>query len=142
MRSSRLGADGTPSAMLLELFGCGFDVDADSRRGGTVSGGSLICGCRLSVVGLGGAIAIGSRRVLSPVENSASRGGSREAMPPPPPSDVSLSISTPQSTLYVFAISRRYRVTRVSEGGSTASLLRTRGDTLLSELSIAVCANG
>lgn len=96
-------------------------------------------------MGEGGAIAIGSRRVLSPVDNSASSGGSRAATaipPPPSPSEATLSVSVPQSTLYVRAISRRYRLTRVGEGGSTPSLLSMRGDTLLSELSIAVCANG
>jgi hypothetical protein len=107
--------------------------------------GIFILGWRFSLVGLGGAIAIGSRRVLSPVDNSASRGGSRDAIPPPLPSDLTLSVSSvssPHSTLYVRAISRRYRFTRVGEGGSTPSLLSTRGDTFPSELSMAACANG
>lgn len=140
IRSSRLGAEGTPSAILLELLDCGFG--SEGLRGGIVFSGSLMVGCGFSVDGLGGAIAMGSRRVLSPVDSSASRGGSKAAIPPPPSSEDILSTSAPHSILYVLAISRRYRVTRVAEGGSTASLFRTRGDTLLSELSIAVCANG
>jgi len=92
-------------------------------------------------VGLGGAMAIGSRRVLSP-DNSASKGGSRMAIPPPFPPDDTLSESWPQSTLYVRAISRRYRFTSIGEGGSIPNLLSTRDETLLSELSMAIWANG
>jgi len=137
--SSILGALGMPSEILEDAGG----LDSEGFRGGRVLGGSLIVGWGFSLVGEGGAIAIGSRRVLSPVDNSASNGGSRAAIPPPPsPSEATLSVSAPQSTLYVRAISRRYRLTRVGEGGSTPSLLRMRGDTLPSELSIAVCANG
>ena len=148
IKSSRLGGLGTPAAMSSDAgrVGCvlstawGFG-SVDFRRG-TVLGGNLMWGCKFSLVGLGGAMVTGSRRVLSPVESSASKGGSSDAIPPPSLSDpFSISESTPQSTLYVRAISRRYLFTRSLEGGSTPSLLKTRGETLLSELSVATWPN-
>jgi hypothetical protein len=99
IKSSIFGALGTPSGMLLVGFGGG-DGGFGSASVRLTSGGSLIRWWRFSLVGLSGVMAIGSRRLLSPVDTSASKGGSSDVTPPlPVSSDLTLSEPSPYSIL-------------------------------------------
>lgn len=117
---------------------------------------NLTRGCKLSVLGLGGAILTGdlgppkSRGGVARLSSSVVRGSSRLpnaadfAFCPPPASSSSSSNSggglfpfLGQLTPYVLAISIKYNVTSSPAGGSTHNFLSTRSATLPSRFSIA-----
>lgn len=113
--------------------------------GAVVVPGTLIVGCTFSVVGDGGAtltgplIVLGGASSASPSATASAELGSSSSSAGGSGGEV--GGLRPHAILYVRAISFRYSVTSVSDGGSTRSFLSTRSPTLLSVFSMAARAN-